>query len=131
MSQRNVEIVEAAIDGLNRRDLKTALKDAAPGFEFDFSRAVGPTQGLYGLDRMQDFWDEFVELWDSVRIEPDEFIEAGRHVVTPLTNHFSGRDGIRLQARPAFVWTVRDGSLARVSMYQDRRDALEAVGLSE
>jgi len=29
------------------------------------------------------------------------------------------------------VWTVRDGAIKRVVMYQERQDALEALGLSE
>jgi hypothetical protein len=33
MSQENVEIVRASIDGWNRRDWDVALKDAAPGIE--------------------------------------------------------------------------------------------------
>jgi ketosteroid isomerase-like protein len=132
MSQENVETVRAAIDALNRGDMGAALAGAAPGFEFDFSRAVGPTQhGVYGLDQMQHFWDELSELWDSLRIAADEFIEVGEHVVTPLTNHFWGRGGIEVQARPALVWTIRDGAIVRVSMYQEREDALEAVGLAE
>ena len=42
MSQENVEIVRAAFDALNRGDMDAVLKDAAPDFELDWSRAVGP-----------------------------------------------------------------------------------------
>ena len=132
MSQENVEIVRAAVEALSEGDLGAALRHAAPDFEYDFSRAVGPSQGVYGLDQMQHFWDEFAGLWESLRIEADEFIEAGEHVVTPLTNQFRGREGIQVQARPVFVWTIRDGARSCGSaMYQERKDALEAVGLSE
>ncbi len=131
MSQENVEIVRAAIDALSRGDVDAALKHADPGFEYDFSRAIGPSHGVYGLDQMQHFWDEFAEPWESLRFEADEFIEAGEHVVTPLTNRFQGREGIEVQARPVFVWTIRDGAIVRISMYQERKDALEAVGLPE
>ena len=41
MSQENVEIVKAAYDAYNREDWDAAFKDAAPGCEMDFSRAVG------------------------------------------------------------------------------------------
>jgi hypothetical protein len=51
MSQENVEIVKAAIDAINREDWDAAFKDAAPGFELDFSRALGPYQGVYRLDQ--------------------------------------------------------------------------------
>jgi hypothetical protein len=34
-------------------------------------------------------------------------------------------------SRPTLVWTIREGAIERISMYQEREDALEAVGLSE
>ena len=48
--EENLEIVRAAMDALNRGDMDAVLKDAAPDFEFDFSRAVGPTHGVFGRD---------------------------------------------------------------------------------
>ena len=131
MSQENVEIVRASIDAWNRGDWDAALKDAAPGFEFDFSRSVGPGRAVYSLDQMRRYFDEFVEPWEALRLEVDEFIEAGEHVVMPNTLHAQGRDGIEVQARAAWVWTIRDRSVERICFYQDRQDALEAVGLSE
>ena len=64
-------------------------------------------------------------------MEPHEFIEAGDLVVVPPTTHGKGRDGIEVVSRATFVWTIRNGAIERVSMYQERQDALEAVGLSE
>jgi hypothetical protein len=29
------------------------------------------------------------------------------------------------------VWTIRDGAIVRISMYQERQEALETLGLSE
>jgi ketosteroid isomerase-like protein len=131
MSQENVEIVRAFLDAWNRGDWDATLKDTAPSFEFDFSRSVGPARGVYSLDQTRGYIDEFVEAWESLRLEVDEFIEAGEHVVMPNTLHAQGRDGIEVQARAAWVWTIRDGSVERVCFYQERQQALEAVGLSE
>jgi hypothetical protein len=61
-----------------------------------------------------------------------EFIEVGDLVVVPWTMHPSGRDRIEVAARRvAFVWTIRDRAVEQIAMYQERQDALEAVGLSE
>jgi ketosteroid isomerase-like protein len=76
-------------------------------------------------------FEEFAEPWASLRYEADEFIESGEHVVTPFTNYLRGRDGIEVQARAAWVWTFRDGKIARLTFYQERPEALEAAGLSE
>jgi ketosteroid isomerase-like protein len=131
MSQENVEIVRATYDAYNRGDLDAALKDAAPEFELDWTRAVGPQRGVYRLDQIRAFLVDFLEAFESTRVEPDEFIEAGDQVVVPQTGYIRGRDGIEVTARVALVWTIRDGAIVRICLYQKKRDALEAAGLSE
>ena len=64
-------------------------------------------------------------------MEPHEFVEAGDQVVVPQTGYIRGRDGIEVTARVALVWTIRDGAIVRICLYQQKRDALEAAGLSE
>jgi ketosteroid isomerase-like protein len=131
MSQENVEIVKANIDAYNREDWDAFFKDAAPGFELDLSRAVGPWHGVFGLDQARRIVGEFRETWESARMEPHEFIEAGDLLVVPVTQHLKGRGGIEVVVRGTWVWTIRNGAFERVTMYQERQDALEAVGLSE
>jgi ketosteroid isomerase-like protein len=131
MSQENVEIVKAAIDAFDREDWDALIQAAAPGFELDWSRATSPLSAVYGLDQVRRFLEEFTEYWESVRTEPHEFIEAGDLVVVPLTGHARGRDGIEVTASPTIVWTIRDGAIERAAMYQEKEDALEALGLSE
>ena len=129
VSQENMEIVEAFLDAFNRGDVNAMFQDAPPGLELDWTRGEGPQSGLYRLDQAKRFVEEFRENWDCTQIEPDEFIEAGEHVVVPVTLHNRGREGIEVRARPSFVFTIRDAEIVRVSMYQERQDALEAVGL--
>ena len=131
MSQENVEIVRAALDAYNRGDLEAALKDAAPEFELDWTRAVGPQRGVYKLDQIRAFLVDFLEAFESTRVVPDEFIEAGDQVVVPQTGYIQGRDGIEATARIALVWTFRDGAIVRICLYQQKQEALEAVGVSE
>ena len=87
--------------------------------------------GVFGLDQIRRAWGECRELWESSRLEPHEFIEAGDLVVVPGTMHVKGRGGIEVAARGVFVWTIRNGAIERMVMYQSRQDALEALGLSE
>jgi ketosteroid isomerase-like protein len=131
MAQENVELVKAVIDAYNREDWDAVFRDIAPDAELDMSRAVGPTQGVFKPDQVRRVLVDFRENWESVRIEPHEFIEAGDLVVVPWAMHVKGRDGIEAAARVAVVWTVRDGVTQGASLYQERQDALEAAGLSE
>jgi ketosteroid isomerase-like protein len=132
MSQENVELVKATIEAFNGQDEDAFLAAHAPGAEVDFSRGTGPTMhGIYGLDQFLRRTAEFRENWESVRIEPHEFIEAGDLVVVPWTIRAWGRDGIEVVARPTMAFTIRDGAIQRQVMYQERADALKAVGLEE
>lgn len=131
MSQQNVEIVKAWLEALKRGDWDAVIEIAAPDAELDMSRAVGPDVGVFGPDQFRRFAAEFAGAWESVRYEADEFIEAGDLVVVPLTTHMRGRDGIEVSARATWVHTIRDGAIQRTVMYQEREEALEAVGLSE
>jgi ketosteroid isomerase-like protein len=131
MSQENVEIVKAWYDAFNRDDWDAMVKDTAPGFVVDFSRAVGPWRGVFGLDQARPLVGEFHETWESVRLEPREFIEAGDLVVVPWAMHGRGRDGIELVGRATFVFTIRNEAIERMVMYQEKEDALEDLGLSE
>jgi ketosteroid isomerase-like protein len=131
MSEENVEIVRAGLDAFNRGDRDAALKDLPPDFEFDMSRAISPDQrGVYGPDQLRQLWDDTVEPFESFRIEAEDFIEAGDQVIVPTTAYARGRGGIEVTARAATIYTIRDGAIVRMCMYQTLREALEAAGLA-
>jgi len=135
MPQEDVEMIRAAMEAWNRADWDEALKDAAPGFEVDNSSSAGEWRGVHkGRDQAKRMWEAFLEPWESVRIEVSEFIEANEGVVvTRQKAHFVGRDGIELPGptRSGWVWTIRDGKLAYLVIYNDLDEAFEAAGLSE
>jgi ketosteroid isomerase-like protein len=139
MSQENVGIISWFVDAFNRGDLSALRENVAPDFELDFSRSKGPYAGVYGLEEALDVLEGFSESWESLRFEVGELLEAGEQMVVPITVHVQGRDGIAAQARGTWVITIRDGAVVHLRMYQDhqaadwpgRREALEAVGLSE
>jgi ketosteroid isomerase-like protein len=131
MAQENIEVVRVVIDAFNRGDWEVALRPFDPGFELDFSRAIGPLRGVYRLDQARAFLDEFFGVWEAVRFEVDQFVEAGDQVATSFVNHHRGRDGIEVTVRPSGVWTIRDGRIVHACVYQEWPEALEAVGLSD
>jgi ketosteroid isomerase-like protein len=131
MSQENVEVVRRAIDAYNRGDRVAMLKEVAPDFELDMSRSIGLQRGIWRLDQVMRFLDDLEEPFQSHRIEVEKFIDTGDQVIVQQTAHVRGRGGIEAKARTAVVYTVRNGAVARMCMYQDLPEALEAMGLSE
>jgi ketosteroid isomerase-like protein len=132
MSGENVEMARRVFDALNRDDLPAAMKQAAPDFVFDFSRSRGLDGGVYERDEMPKFQEVLGGIWESTYWEVEEFIEAaGDQLVTVQAAYMRGRDDIAVQTRGAWLWLFRDGRIARVTFFQERREALEAAGLSE
>ena len=132
MSRENVEAVRRNQDAWNRRDLRTWLASFRSDAEIDWSRSRGPLKGVYrGEGELEAFWDEFWSTFDDVQVEMHGFTEAGSEVVVSNTAHLRGRQGIEVIARSTFVFTVENGQITRFRMFQERTEALEAVGLSE
>jgi ketosteroid isomerase-like protein len=131
MSRENVETARQVFDAMNRDDLPAVMEHAAPDFVFDFSRSRSFDGGEYGRDEMTALQESFGGLWESMRWESEEFIEAPEdRLVTVQTAYMRGRDDIVVRTRGAWLWLFRDGRVARVTFFQERREALEAAGLS-
>ena len=124
-----MDLILAGCDALNAGDLDALMESWAPDIEVDLSRALGPLTGVYRGEEAQRAFIDFFESWQSVRMELHEFIEEGEYLVIPLTMHLVGRDGIGVQARNTWTFTIRDGMVVRTCLYQDKQEALKAVGL--
>jgi ketosteroid isomerase-like protein len=134
MSQENVEIVRRANDAYNRRDLDGMLEVWASDAVLDWSNARVFNAGVYrGHGEIRAFMEEFLATWDEVRIEivdgPVE-VEDGLLIAENVA-YLRGRDGIEVQARSAWLITIRDGEQTSLTLYQAKQEALEAAGLSE
>jgi ketosteroid isomerase-like protein len=129
MSRENVELVQAALDAYNRGDFKDIGSLVAPGCTFDWSRSIGPQRGVYGIDELSKF--NTAGQFESARTEPEEFIELGDQVITPLVGRYRGRDGLEVTARFTYLWSICEGAIVRVTLYQGREEAVEAAALRE
>ena len=132
MSQENVELVRKAIAAYNRRDLEAVAALTHPDVEVDWSASRGVEAGVYrGWEEVARFYESYFDTFEEIDIKPDRFIESGDLVVVPNHGHVRGRDGIEAVARSCLVFEVRSGRVARLCLYQETAEALEAAGLSE
>jgi ketosteroid isomerase-like protein len=134
MSEENVETVRRAYEAFNRAGLEALLEYLHPDAEYDITAAIGPYAGMYhGHAAIRNFLADYLEGWEYVRMEPEELLEAGDEcVVVPLRIHTRGKgSGVRTEARTINVWTVRDGKAVRLAVYNDKDEALAAIGVSE
>lgn len=132
MASGNVELVQRGIAAYNRRDFDAIRVLSHGQLEVDWSASRGLEAGVYrGIEEVLAFYENFLDMFEEVHIDPDRFIECGDQVVVPNVARFRGRDGVQTAARSALVFDVRDGLTARIRLYQETQEALDAVGLSE
>jgi uncharacterized protein len=132
MTEQNVELVRRAIDAYNRRDFETMERLNHSDIELDWSASRGLQAGVYhGWEEVRRFYDNFLDTFEKVEMDPERFIESGDSVVVPNSAQIRGRDGIETVARSALVFELRDGRVARICLYQETGEALEAAGLEE
>jgi ketosteroid isomerase-like protein len=132
VSQENVDKARDFIDAYNRRDFDAAVKDFDPEIEWVLPARQESDSGR-GPGAALRFFEEIDEAMDELRLEPQEFIDAGDCVATRLRHHGRGRgSGVEINEELYHqVATFRDGSIVRMEYFADWNEALAAAGLSE
>ena len=128
MSQENVELVKTLLEvfiATGEPSWELLHQDIAV-HDHDVMDA-GEYRGHLGFARWLENWDA---AWSAFTIEPEEFLDAGERVLLVLRMKATGRgSGVALERQDAMVWQVRDGKATRLDYYNDRGQALKAVGL--
>jgi uncharacterized protein len=133
MSKENVEIVRRSFAAYDSGGLDALAEfwhpdidwRAVEGYIDDVGRIRGP-------DGLRQYYRQWEETFDAVRVEIEELTEAGDEVVALLrgVGRMKGSDA-EIDIRYAVVISIRDGKIARGREYSTREEALEAAGLSE
>jgi ketosteroid isomerase-like protein len=131
MSEENVEIVRRVMDAYLAGDYEAAFAELDPEVEFDVS--IRPEGHVYwGHEGVAEALRTWTGTWEAYRLEVEEMIDAGDHVVVVDRQSGRGRgSGIPLAQRTFAVFTLSDGKVVRIAWFQTRRAALEAAGLQE
>jgi ketosteroid isomerase-like protein len=143
MSEANVEMIRtsyavynAALTASNRREAIRAWLErfADPEIEWETEPTARFTaQGFHGIDGVMEFFDAILDAFESVRQVPEPFIDCGddRIVVFVRTEAQARTPGPEIDEEWAHLITVRDGKSARVQVFRNREEALEAAGMRE
>ena len=85
-----------------------------------------------GHEGMRQWLDDVAEYWESMWVEPHQFLDAGDAVVVIGRVHGRGkRSGVAIDAAAGWVCHLRGARMSYLRFYLDHSEALEAVGLSE
>ena len=125
----NRDVALRTIEAANRFDFEALAELGTDDVEFDMSRSIGPASGVYrGIDETRAFFEQYVEVFESVIATPLEFYERGDWMAIDLEVRVRGRgSGVETTARGARAYGFRDGKIARYIQFQDMASAREYV----
>ena len=131
MSQENVDKARAFIDAYNRRDFDAAVESFDPDIDWVLPAHQSSDSGR-GPDEVRRFWEGLDETFEELRLEPQEFVDAGDRVATRLRHRGRGRrSGLEIEEEMYHqVATFRAGRMVRIEYFGEWSEALEAAGPS-
>jgi ketosteroid isomerase-like protein len=145
MSEEEVEIARRAfeeasrvrdpagsdVDALDRETLAVVFDFFDPEIELHEDPRF-PEAGVYrGLEAVSRYFAQFTENFDEFTFKAEDFIDLGGDrvlILFRLRTRGSG-SGATVEARPGWIYTIRDGKAVRIETYLDRGEALAAAGL--
>jgi ketosteroid isomerase-like protein len=131
MSRENVEVVRRVYEAFSRGDAEAALSYFDPEVVMDASHRVDGRIG-HGHQELTAILTEWLGTWDEWREEVEETRDLGDRVLVISTQRGIGKgSGIKWENRFAMLYEVQSGKITRWTIYDDLREALEAVGLRE
>jgi uncharacterized protein len=128
MSQENVDVVRRIYEAFASGDL-AAILDAADPEITCYDRPDRPGAGVYtGHDGLLEFRESDRDVFENVRYEPCDFIDAGNHVVVRIRQAGRGKaSSVPVEEVIANLWKLRDGKCVEVRVYSTEQEALDAV----
>jgi ketosteroid isomerase-like protein len=132
MSLKAVESMRRSYEAMNRalasgEDLLSLMEGIDPEIVVEMGVLEGTFHGREGFKR---FLEGQVALFEDLRCDPKEFIDAGDRIVVPMCLSGKARStGLAFEYHAIHVWTLREGRATRLRLYENEDKALEAAGL--
>ena len=137
MSQENVEALQRylqdRIDALDDQALDRFMQACHPEVEFREDPKFPEGSVYRGRDALRAYATRFSGEFDAFSWEAEDILDAGDDQVLVLLR-VRGRgkgSGAEFDIRAGWLFTLAEARIMRVDAYLDRREALEAAGLSE
>jgi uncharacterized protein len=128
MSQENVEVVRAAYDAFNARDVDGLLRLSAEDCEWQPLRAQLEGIVYRGHQGVRQFVRDMDQDWEAFRIDPLEFHDRQERVAVIGRVSALGQSGVAIDSVAGFVFELQRGRIRTIISHSDPEAALEALG---
>jgi ketosteroid isomerase-like protein len=129
----NVEVVRAWMRALNAGDHEAALALCDPAFVMVESSSLPGAATASGHEALKRYFAGWVRNWSEWEWREEELLDfpPDNVLVMALLRLKGLRSGMWVERRWVYLFTVRDGRLARQDGFDTKAEALEAAGLLE
>src|SRR2546430_17712226 len=125
MSAESVALVRKFVDSFNRLDLEAVVDELDPEVELHEWPTAPGARTYHGSDGVRQALDSWFESWEWMQVEIDDLIEVGDRVLLTLNQRARGRGStIEIEAKAFNVFTLKDGKVTLMQLFNDRGPAL-------
>lgn len=125
----NVQTLSDAYAAFARQDVPAVMAAFQEDIEWESPDSI-PFGGTFrGHEGVGQFFGQLADYWEELRVEPEEFIDAGETIIVVI--RLSGRGaGGSIDTGSLHLWRMRDGKAAAFREYPDTARVLQALGQS-
>jgi ketosteroid isomerase-like protein len=127
--QEDVERLRHAYEAFNEGGVGAFLERLAPEFRLrDRESSPDRAETRYGKEGIKQLFDSYMEAFDALRLEPQEFIDCGDEIVVALHQRVRGKgSGAEVVGNIAHVWTMRGELPYELRIFGDKESALRTL----
>jgi ketosteroid isomerase-like protein len=128
--ESNSELTKRGYAAWNNNDLEGLLEVCHPEVEYHTSGVFpGLQSAYYGAEGIKQWWAEFHEPWQEIKVIPQRIIETDNGVAVLIRFEGTGRQGIETTMEFINTIEVRDGLAFRFDSQPATDEALREFGL--
>jgi ketosteroid isomerase-like protein len=126
--EKDVERLRAIYQAFNEGGVEAILGRLAPEFQVRDRASSPDRETRHGKEGIKQLFESYMEAFDALRLDPEEFIAAGDQVVVSLQQRIRGKgSGAEVVGRIVHVWTMGEGAALRLRIFGDKEQALETL----
>jgi ketosteroid isomerase-like protein len=127
VSSDDVQTLRDAYGAFARQDIPSVMAAFHEDIEWQGPDSVPWGGDYHGHDGVGRFFGQLGDYWQELKVEPEEFIEAGDTIVVLIRLSGTGAGG-STDSKSLHLWPMRDGKAASFREYPDTARALQATG---
>jgi uncharacterized protein len=126
---RDVQRLRRGYEAFNRGDLETVLRDVSPDIELRDRDEIPDPSVYHGLEAAREVLARNAAEFEDYRVEPEEFLAVGEHIVVVARQSGRGRtSGAEVAGTIVHAWHLREGRVVGMRAFSEREQALAALG---